>query len=32
MPASCIDTSAIAKHYHTETGTVNGDALLAAPN
>src|SRR5688572_1223855 len=32
MPAYFFDTSAVAKHYHTETGTANGDALLAAHN
>jgi predicted nucleic acid-binding protein len=30
MPDHFFDTSAISKHYHTETGTATVDALLAA--
>lgn len=31
MPAHFFDTSAVAKHYHAETGTAKVDALLALP-
>ncbi len=31
MPDHVFDTSAIAKHYHGETGTAKVDALLAVP-
>lgn len=32
MPIHFFDTSAIAKHYHVETGTAKVDALLDLPN
>ena len=31
MPDHFFDTSAVAKHYHAETGTPKVDALLAVP-
>jgi predicted nucleic acid-binding protein len=32
MPHYFLDSSALVKHYHAETGTADVDRLLAEPN